>query len=107
MKQNPKSPGGYAILGWCQFKQGKGDDAERALATVLNSGQISSDAAYFMAKFLADKQKPEDAHKLLTGALGVRHGMFIYRADAKALLAEVAKKLPEKKEEKKEEPKKQ
>lgn len=101
MKQNPKSPAGYAVLGWCLYKQGKADDAEKAFSAVLGSGQISSDGAFFVAKLLADKQKHEDAHKLLTGALGVKHGMFIYRADAKALLDEVAKKLPEKKEEKK------
>ncbi len=99
VKQNPKSPAGYAVLGWCNYKMGKADDAERALGTVLNSGQISSDGAFFVAKLLADKQKHEDAHKLLTGALGVKHGMFIYRADAKILLDDVTKKLPEKKDE--------
>jgi tetratricopeptide (TPR) repeat protein len=106
VKQNPKSPGGYAVLGWCLMKAGRNDEAEKALATVLNAGPISSDSAYFMAKFLSDKQRFEDAHKLLTGATGVRHGMFVYRGDAKTLLDEVTKKLPEKKEEKKDEPKK-
>ncbi len=99
VKQNPKGAAGYAVLGWCLYKLGRADDAERALATVLSGGQVSSDGAYFVAKLLADKQKHEDAHKLLTGALGVRHGMFIYRADAKALLDDVAKKLPAKKDE--------
>lgn len=105
VKQNPKSPAGYAVLGWCQYKLGRADDAEKAFSAVLGSGQVSSDGAFFIAKLLADKQRFEDAHKLLAGALGVRHGMFVYRGDAKALLDEVAKKLPEKKEEKKEEKK--
>ncbi|MCU0705352.1 MAG: tetratricopeptide repeat protein [Fimbriiglobus sp.] len=98
VRQNPKGAAGYAVLGWCLYKGGRKDDAERALATALNSGQINSDAAYFAARLLVDKQKYEDAHKLLVGATGVKQGMFIYRSDADALLAEVAKKLPEKKE---------
>jgi tetratricopeptide (TPR) repeat protein len=107
VKQNPKAAGGYAVLGWCLYRLGRADEAEKALATVLNSGQISSDAAFFVAKLLTDKQRFEDAHKLLTGALAVKHGLFVYRTDAKSLFDEVTKKLPPKKDEKKEEPKKQ
>lgn len=102
VRQNPKSAGGYAVLGWCQYKMGRKDDAERALNTVLSAGQISYDAAYFIARLLADKEKFEEAQKLLVGATA-RHGLFVFRSDAKALLAEVAKKVPEKKDE----PKKQ
>jgi tetratricopeptide (TPR) repeat protein len=106
VRQNPKAAGGYAVLGWCQYKVGRKDEAEKALNAVLSAGQISYDAAYFIARLLADKEKFEDANKLLAGATG-RHGLFVYRTDAKALLAEVAKKVPEKKDDKKEEPKKQ
>lgn len=105
VRQNPKSPGGYAVLGWCQYKLGRAEDAERAYNTSLSSGQMSYDTAYFIARLLTDKQKFEDAHKWLNGALAVRNGMFIYRADAKTLHAEVTKKLPEKKEEKKDDKK--
>ena len=105
VRQNPKAPGGYAVLGWCLYKLSRADDAERAFNTVLTSGQISYDTAYFIARLLTDKQKFEDAHKLLTGALSSRHGLFLYRTDAQALLAEVTKKMPEKKEEKKDDKK--
>lgn len=105
VRQNPKSPAGFAVLGWCQYKMGRADDAERALNTVLSSGQISYDTAYFIARLLADKQKFEDAQKLLTGAVNAPHGMFLYRADAKAFLAEVTKKVPEKKDDKKDDKK--
>jgi hypothetical protein len=67
---------------------------------------VSYDAAYFFGRYLADKQKWEEAHKFLSAAGGGRHGMFVFRADAKALLADVTKKLPEKKEEPKKEEKK-
>jgi len=69
LKQNPKSPAGYAVLGWCQYKVGRADDAEKALGIVYASGQINYDAAYFIARLLTDKQKYEEAQKLLAGAV--------------------------------------
>lgn len=108
VRQNPKAPAGYAILGWCQYRIGRGEDAERAYNLVLGSGQVSYDAAYFFGRYLADKQKWEEAHKFLSAAVGGRHGVFVFRTDAKALLADVTKKLPpEKKDEPKKEEKKQ
>jgi tetratricopeptide (TPR) repeat protein len=101
VKQNPKWAHWYAVLGWCQYKAGRPDDAERSLSLTLTAGQVQFDAAYFAARLLVDRMKYEDAHKLLTGAVSAPHGMFLYRADAKTLLAEVTKKLPEKKDEKK------
>lgn len=103
VRQNPKAATAYAVLGWCQYKAGRTDEAERSLATAASAGQLTFDSAYFIARVLAGKQKYEDAHKLLTGAVAAPHGLFLYRADATALLAEVAKKLPAKPEE----PKKQ
>ncbi len=103
VRANPKAPAGYAILGWCQYRIGRGEEAERSYNLVYGSGQISYDAAYFIARYLSDKQKWEDAHKFLSAANG-RHGMFVFRPDAKALLADVTKKLPP--PEKKDEPKK-
>ena len=99
MKQNPKGAGGYAVFGWCLYKLGRADEAERAYNLVISGGQITSDSAYFIARLLADKQRYEDAHKLLAAAVGAKHGLFVYRADAKVLLAEVAKKVPAKPEE--------
>lgn len=105
VRQNPKWAPWHAVLGWCQYKVGRADDAERSLSLSFSAGQVQFDAAYFAARLLADRMKYEDAHKLLAGAVNAPHGMFLYRADAKALLAEVAKKLPEKKDEKKDEKK--
>lgn len=99
VKQNPKSAGGYAVLGWCLYKLGRPADAEKALAVVAQAGPLTFDAAYFIARLLADQQKFEDAHKLVSSAVNAKHGLFVFRTDAKGLLAEVAKKLPEKKDE--------
>ena len=43
-------------------------------------------------------EKFEEAHRLLKDATAVPHGPFVYRTDAKTLLAEVAKKVPDKKD---------
>jgi Tfp pilus assembly protein PilF len=106
VKQNPKAAVGHAVYGWCLYKVGRTDDAERALAAVLSAGQVSFDSAYFVARVLTDRMKFEEAHKLLTGAVTAPHGTFLYRPDAKVLLTEVTKKLPEKKDEPKKDDKK-
>lgn len=89
----------YAILGWCLLKDGRVDEADKALGTAASVGQVSFDTAYFMARLLSEQQKYEAAKTLLAGALAAPHGPFVFRPDAKALLAEVAKKVPEKKDE--------
>lgn len=102
-----KAPLPYAILGWCLLKSGRIDEADKAFGVAASSGQLTFDTAYFMAKLLSERQKYEEAHKLLTLAVAAPHGPFVFRPDAKALLAEVAKKVPEKKDEpKKDDPKK-
>jgi tetratricopeptide (TPR) repeat protein len=99
VRQNPKAPLPYAIAGWCLLKSGRVDDAEKALATSASTGQVTFDTAFFLAKLLIEKQKFEDAHRLLKDATAAPHGPFLYRAEAKALLAEVAKKVPAKPDE--------
>lgn len=103
VRANPKAPAGYAVLGWCQYRVGRLEEAERSYNLVYSSGQISYDAAYFIARYLADKQRWEDAHKLLSAAVNGRYGLFVFRTDAKALLPDLNKKLPAKQDE----PKKQ
>ena len=104
VRQNSKVALPYSVLGWCCFKAGRTDEAEKALNTAASVGQINFDTAYFLAVQLANKQKFEEAQKLLAGATSAVHGPFLYRAEAKALLVEVAKKVPEKKPEDKKGP---
>ena len=99
VKQNPKLPQPYAISGWCLIKGGRLDDAEKALSAAASAGQVAFDTAYYMAKLLYERQKYEDAVRILQQAVAAPHGAFLYRADAKALLVETLKKLPEKKDE--------
>jgi hypothetical protein len=100
-RRNQQAPEAYAVLAWCYHKAGRLDDAERAIVPLLQTGQMPSrDAAYFVAKVLADKGKFEAAHNVLKAADQAR-GMYVYRADAQKLLAEVEKKVPKKDEKKK------
>lgn len=99
VQANQKAAVGHAILGWCYYKAGRIDEADRTLGTALSGGQVSFDTAYFLARLFNDKQKYEEAHRLLKESLNAPHGPFVYRTDAKALLSEVAKKVPEKKDE--------
>lgn len=101
VRRNQKLPEGYAVLGWAYYRAGRLDDAEKALAPLVQVGVPSRDAAYFLARVLADKMRYEDAQKALKAAESAKGG-FVYRDDAQKLLAEVEKKVPPpKKDEKK------
>jgi tetratricopeptide (TPR) repeat protein len=99
VRRNQKMAEGYAVLGWTYYKAGRLDDAEKALAPLAQVGVPSRDAAYFLARVLADKGRFEDAHKVLKAAESAKGG-FVYRAEAQALMAEVEKKIPKKDEKK-------
>jgi tetratricopeptide (TPR) repeat protein len=98
VKQNNRAADAYAVLGYCYFKAGRVDDADKVLGTAASTGQVGLDTAYYLALVLNEKKKYPEAQKILTEAVGAR-GAFVYRAEAKALLTEVAKKVPEKKDE--------
>lgn len=100
VRKNQKNAEAYAVLGWCYYKAGQLDNAEKALANAMQSGSLSRDAAYFFARILVDKQRSEDAYKILKSVADAR-GPYVYKAEGTTLLAEVEKKLPPKKDEKK------
>jgi tetratricopeptide (TPR) repeat protein len=98
IQQNSRSPDAAAVLGWCKLKAGRTDEAEEHFNAVLKAGgQLSLDTVYFVGKMMTERKKYEEAHKLLKAALDAR-GAFVYRPDASALLAEVVKQLPTKKD---------
>jgi tetratricopeptide (TPR) repeat protein len=105
VSQNQKSPDGYSVLGWCLYKAGRLDDAQKTLMTAASGGQVERDTAYYLAKVLVEKNAPDDARKLLKEALA-QPGPFVNRAEATAFASEVDKKYPPKPDEKKPEEKK-
>lgn len=98
VRQNPKAAEAYAVAGWCYYKSGRIDDAEKALGESVKPGQANLDTVYYLAKVLTDRGKIEDAHKILKAAVE-KKGPFVYRPEAQVLLAELEKKLPAKKDE--------
>ncbi|MGL6094550.1 MAG: tetratricopeptide repeat protein, partial [Fimbriiglobus sp.] len=96
VRRNPRSGEGYAVLGWCYYRAGRIEEADKALGQAAAAGRVQPDTAYYMARLLADKGKEAEAQTLLRGAVGGR-GPFAYRPDAVAMLAELDKKLPPKK----------
>ena len=93
VKQNPRDSEARAVLGYCLLKADRAADAEAAAKVALGMGVRSPDAAYFVAKILADRGTAEDAHKVAKAACESKDG-FVYRKEAEAMVAELEKKLP-------------
>ncbi len=98
VKQNSRAADAYAVLGYCYFKLGRIDDADKALGTAASAGQVGLDTAYYLALVLNEKKKYAEGFKILDEAVKAR-GPFVYRAEARTFLADLAKRVPEKKDE--------
>ncbi len=98
VKQNNRAADAYAVLGYCYFKVGRIDDADKALGAAGSAGQVGLDTAYYFALVLNEKKKFAEGHKILDEAVKAR-GPFVYRPEARVLLTEMAKRVPEKKDE--------
>ncbi len=86
-RQYPDQPDAVAMLGWVLYRQGRVEEAEANFRKVLSStgGRASQDTLYFLARYLADRNRKEDARKFLESAMKTP-GTFLLRQDAKALL---------------------
>ena len=93
VKQNQRSADARAIFAYCLFKSGRTADAEKVARSTMGLEQITPDAAYFVAKVLADRGDYEQAHKIAKAACESK-GAFVYRKEGEALLAELDQKLP-------------
>ncbi len=92
-KQNPREASARALLAYCLFKAGRVADAEKTARATLGVGPLTPDAAYFIAKILADRGANDEAQKIVKLASESKDG-FVYRKEAEELLAELDKKLP-------------
>jgi tetratricopeptide (TPR) repeat protein len=90
-KQHSRAPEPYATLGYVLFRVNRIDDALKALQAATSNGQASADTAYYLALCLNEKERYDDAKKLLKGALESK-GLFVYKKEANDLLAKVEKK---------------
>lgn len=102
----PRAAEAYATLGWIYLQNGRVDEADRALAIAINSGQASADTAYYLSKLLMKKAEKEDGKKkteledrakeILDKALKSQ-GVFVNREEAKEFLDGLKGTLPMKK----------
>ncbi len=89
-RQYPQSADALATLGWIHYRQGRKDEAFRALTAAASAGGASSQTAYFLAYLLADRGQIEDAERLLRTAIDAP-GVFVDRVAAKQWLDDLVK----------------
>jgi hypothetical protein len=73
------------------YKLKRTDEAGQVLNQVINSGQVSPDAAYYVAQIFADQGRDADAIQILQQALA-NPQPFANRMNAANLLADLRKK---------------
>ena len=90
VRQHPDNANANSTLGWILYHMGRISEAERAFATALKKPTgMSPDSRYFMAKIMFDRGQNDSAAAHLNVALRNAR-LFIYRAEAKALLAQIS-----------------
>jgi tetratricopeptide (TPR) repeat protein len=72
------------------FRMGRQDEAAKAFETAMNSGGLSPDTAYYIAKLSDAQKRPEQAIQWLENALKSNQP-FVMRQEAQALLDQLKK----------------
>jgi tetratricopeptide (TPR) repeat protein len=85
VRRYPYSSEALATLGQVYYRLGRADEAEKALRAAFTGKSGSSDAAYYLARLLAERGQKEEAKRLLSRALGAA-GFFASRKEAQAQL---------------------
>jgi len=90
-KQNPaQALESAATLGWVLYEMKRPLEAAQVMQQVANTGVISADGLYYIARLNEDQGKTEDAIKLLKAAL--ENGrQFVHRHEAEGMLAKLNK----------------
>lgn len=79
VRQNQKSPEALATLGWVYYRLHRLEEAEQVLQPLLASGRLSPEAAYYVARLMADRGRSEEALRLFQEAAQAE-GLFPHRA---------------------------
>jgi tetratricopeptide (TPR) repeat protein len=85
VRQAPGAPEALATLGFVYHRLHRLDEADAVLQAVADSGQVSSDALYTLARVRADRGRVGDAPGLLKAALAAP-GFFAARDQARQWL---------------------
>jgi predicted Zn-dependent protease len=74
-------------LAWVLYQLGRTVDAESALRSGFQLGNLSPDSSYLVAKILVEQNRADNAKQILKNALeNESQGIFIFRKEAQALL---------------------
>jgi len=88
LRNHPRSTEAAATLGWVLFRLGRIKEAERVFGQLALVGDLSPNAAYYMACVAAQQGQNERAKRLLEVALESKT-YFAKRPDAEALSAQL------------------
>ncbi len=88
---NRFSPEALTTAAWILYRQGRMAEAQAAMGRVLQTGQLSQDGAYYLARILQDTNRIDDAVKLLQTAVDTP-SPFAQRDKAAELLQEMKSK---------------
>ena len=84
---NNQSADAQITLAWVLYQLARTGDAEAALRSGLQLGNLSPDSSYLVAKILVEQNRGDTAKQILTSAIDNESpGIFIFRKDAEALL---------------------
>ena len=67
---DPNSREAVTTLGWVYYRNGRLEDAERALRAVTSNGAVNSEAAYYLARVLSERGRDGEVGPLLKLCLG-------------------------------------
>jgi tetratricopeptide (TPR) repeat protein len=90
-RQYPRLVEAIGTLGWAYLRSGRIDEADRAMLPLAPGAQLSPDIAYYLARLLIERSKPDIARQLLEAALASPE-LFFNRKEAEASLAKLPKK---------------
>ena len=88
LRSYPRSTEAAATLGWVLYHLGRLEEADRVFGQVVLAGDLSSSAAYYIARAAVQQGRNEQAKRLLEVALEAK-AYFAKRPDAEALLAKL------------------
>ncbi|MBC8876032.1 MAG: tetratricopeptide repeat protein [Planctomycetes bacterium] len=88
LRNYPRSTEAAATLGWVLYRLGRLEEADRVFGQVVLAGDLSSNAAYYIARAAVQQGRNEQAKRLLEVALEAR-AYFVKRPDAEALLKQL------------------
>lgn len=93
--QSRNSAEAFSTYGWVLYKLGRLEDAERSLQQAANSGNLTAETAYYLARVISeradrDPRAAASARNLLEGALRTT-APFAQRDEAKELLDKLPK----------------